>query len=165
MVLQKVIFSKEECDIIINLNKKNLQSWKNNDRDYKSLSIFYNESTHWIFEKLKNFFEEESGYKIFNLKKEIHFHIYKENDWFGKHNDSRDKRIFSVGALLNEDFDGGDFTLYDVNEITLDKKVGNAYLFNVGITHEVFPITSGNRYSIIWFLQAENVKPAPKKVI
>ena len=165
MVIQNVIFSKEECDSIINLNKNNLQNWKKNDRDYESLSIFYNENTNWIFEKLKYFFEKQSGHTIINLKKEIHFHKYNQNDWFGKHNDNLNKRIFSVGVLLNENFDGGDFKLYDKTEIILDKKIGNSYIFNVDITHEILPITSGTRYSLIWFLQSDNIQISSKNLI
>jgi hypothetical protein len=165
LIKQKVLFSKEECSTIINYQKINHQNWKNNDRDYKSSTIVLNYETSWVFERLKNFFEEVSGCEMFNIKNEIHFHKYQTNDWFGVHNDTRDNRLYSVGVLLNEDFIGGDFKLYNPDEILLNKMCGNSYVFDVRVPHEVTLILSGIRYSLIWFIQNMNIKTITKKII
>ena len=65
--------------------------------------------------------------------------------------------MYGVGVLLNDKFDGGDFKFYDENNTTLDKTLGNAYIFNVETNHEITPIYDGTRYSILWFLQRENI--------
>ena len=155
---QKILFNKQECESIIWDEKNNITNWKMNDRKYKLKSINYNKDTKWLFEKLKLFFEEETGIKIINLKKEIHFHKFKKGDWFGKHNDVRDKRLYAVGVLLNEKFEGGDFKLYNPNEYILDKIIGNSYIFDVRIQHEITPILNNERFSLLWFLQNENIK-------
>jgi hypothetical protein len=166
MIVEKILFSKEECDDIINIHKVNSQKWKNYDREYKSFSIILNEETEWIFSKMKNFFEEESRLVMETIKNEVHFHVFKINDWFGVHNDARDNRLFSLGVLLNDDFDGGEFNLYHQGEeIVLEKKVGNTYIFDAAISHEVTPIQYGIRYSLIWFIQNDNVKTKPTKFI
>lgn len=165
LIKQKVLFSKEECNTIINYKKINHQNWKNNDRDYNSSAIVFNNETSWVFERLKNFFEGVSGYEILNLKNEIYFHKFQANDWFGKHNDTRDNRLYSVGVLLNDDFIGGDFKLYNPNEILLDKMCGNSYVFDVRVSHEVTKIQSGIRYSLIWFIQNVNIKTTTNKMI
>jgi hypothetical protein len=166
MIIQKILFSKEECDDIINIHKVNSQKWKNYDREYKSFSIILNGETEWIFSKMKNFFEKESGLQIETIKNEVHFHVFKTNDWFGVHNDARNNRLFSLGVLLNDDFDGGEFKLYlQGEEIVLEKKVGNTYIFDAAISHEVTPIQYGIRYSLIWFIQNNNVKTKPTKFI
>ena len=166
MIFQKILFSKEECDDIINIHKVNSQKWKNNDREYKSFSIILNGETEWIFSKMKNFFEEESGLLMETIKNEVHFHVFETNDWFGVHNDARNNRLFSLGVLLNDDFDGGEFNLYSQGEeIVLEKKVGNTYIFDAAISHEVTPIQYGIRYSLIWFIQNDNVKTKPTKFI
>lgn len=166
MIFQKILFSKEECDDIINIHKVNSQKWKNNDREYKSFSIILNGETEWIFSKMKNFFEEESGLLMETIKNEVHFHVFETNDWFGVHNDARNNRLFSLGVLLNDDFDGGEFNLYSQGEeIVLEKKVGNTYIFDAAISHEVTPIQCGIRYSLIWFIQNDNVKTKPTKFI
>jgi predicted 2-oxoglutarate/Fe(II)-dependent dioxygenase YbiX len=165
MLVEKVLFTKEECDKIINLKKDTLQKWKNNDREYFSESIKFDNGTEWIFLKLKKFFEEEYGSSMVKLKEEIHFHKFTKNNWFGVHNDTRDNRLFSVGVLLNDDFEGGDFKLYKDGETTLNKKTGNSYIFDVSISHEVTPINFGNRYSLIWFIQNNHIRTSPKKML
>lgn len=158
LLKQKQLFSKEECDLIINLSKINFQNWNKFDRSYNSYAIENTENTNWIFDKLKKYVESENEIKIKTIKKQIHFHTFVKGDWFGKHNDVRDDRIYAVGVLLNDNFDGGDFKMYNPNEIILDKVIGNTYLFDVRIEHEITPILEGERYSLLWFLQNTNVK-------
>lgn len=158
MIVQKQIFTETECIHIINLIKENQNIWESVDRRYESNSIFYDENTKWIFDKMVDFFEESTHHQILELKKEIHFHTYNEGDWFGKHNDNRDRRIYSVGVLLNSDFDGGDFNIYIPQETMITKNVGNAYIFDVAYEHEITKITEGTRYSIIWFIQDNHIK-------
>ena len=158
MVLtQNVLFTKLECDSIIWQNTA-VTNWNKDDRKYKSILLEYSNDTEWIFLKLKNFVEESTNIKITNLKKVIHFHKFNEMDWFDKHNDNKDNRIYAVGVLLNNDFKGGDFKLYNPDEIILDKVIGNTYTFDVRIEHEITPILQGERYSLLWFLQREHIK-------
>ena len=92
-------------------------------------------------------------------------HKFTKGDWFGKHNDIRDNRLYAVGVLLNDNFEGGNFTLYNPNEIILNKIIGNTYIFDVGIEHEIAPILEGERYSLLWFLQNEHIKTETNKLI
>lgn len=157
VVVQNTLFTKLECDSIIWQNTA-VKIWEKKDRKFKSIVLEYSEDTKWIFLKLKNFVEESIDIKITNLKKVIHFHKFNEMDWFDKHNDIKDKRIYAVGVLLNNDFKGGDFKLYNPDEIILDKVIGNTYIFDVRIEHEITPILQGERYSLLWFLQREHIK-------
>ena len=118
-----------------------------------------------LFDKLKKFFEEQADIQIKKNKEVIHFHKFVKDDWFGKHKDFRDNRLYAVGVLLNDDFRGGDFKLYNPNEIILDKVIGNTYLFDVRIDHEITPILQGERYSLLWFLQNEHIKIETNKLI
>lgn len=165
IIEQKKLFNPEECKEIIYLSKINHQKWDSSDRKYNSASIVYNDHSEWIYNKLKKFFEDASGQNLFTLKKEIHFHTFDEDDKFDLHNDALDRRIFSVGVLLNDDFVGGDFNLYTPSKITLDKVRGNCYIFDASISHEITPILSGKRNSLIWFIQDNHVKVVPKKII
>ena len=118
------------------------------------------------FEKLKNFFQIQTGISIIEIRPELHFHIYEPNDYFGIHDDNMDSRVFSVGVLLNDNFTGGDFILYPNDKsITLDKSAGNSYIFPVNIKHEVTKIIKGERYSLIWFLKNTNIKSNSKSLI
>jgi hypothetical protein len=81
-----------------------------------------------------------------------------KGDWFSEHNDVKENRLYAVGVVLNDDFEGGDFILKINGESILNKTIGNSYIFDVRINHEVTNILSGERYSLLWFLQAEHLK-------
>lgn len=156
-IKQKILFTKKECELIIDLSKINNQNWQSKDRKYNSHTIEYLIETDWIFTKLKMFFETETDIKVLKMKKGIHFHKFTKGNWFGRHNDIRDGRVYVIGVLLNDTFEGGDFKLYNPEEQTLNKITGNAYVFNVEIDHEITPILDGERYSLLWFLQKEHI--------
>lgn len=162
---QKVLFSKEECESIMSFNDTHITNWRMRDRKYDSQSIEYSSETRWVFDKLKNFVEVEIGSQFRAIKKQIHFHKFTKGDWFEKHNDIRDNRLYAVGVLLNDNFNGGDFKLYNPTEQTLNKIVGNTYLFDVRIEHEITPILNGERYSLLWFLQNEHLEVKMDKLI
>jgi hypothetical protein len=165
ILTQKIIFTKEECNSIVWENNNNIVNWDMRDRKYDSITINYSLENKWIFDKLITFFETETNHKLLKLKEKIHFHKYVKGDWFDKHNDKREGRIYTVGVLLNDEFEGGNFNIYNPNEQTLNKIIGNTYLFDVRIEHEITPILSGERYSLLWFLQSEHVKFDVNKLI
>lgn len=166
MILKEdVLFTEEECDSIISYNNSNITNWEMVDRKYDSLPINYSNETSWLFDKLRLFFETESGIQIKTVKDKIHFHKFIKGDWFGKHNDNRNNRVYAVGVLLNDEFEGGDFLLYNPLMQKLNKKIGNTYLFDVRIEHEITPITNGERYSLLWFLESEHIKIKVDKLL
>ena len=146
-------------------NETDITNWIVGDRKYNSQPINYSLETKWLFDKLKKFVETETKIKFRSIKKQIHFHKYVKGDWFGKHNDIRENRLYAVGVLLNDDFSGGNFKLYNPNEIILDKVIGNTYLFDVRIDHEITSILEGERYSLLWFLENEHIKIETNKLI
>lgn len=158
LIKQKHLFSKEECDMILYSHNDIPQKWNFIDRNYVSNTIKYSSETKWLFDKLKTFVEIDANIEFREIKKQIHFHTFKNGDWFGKHNDIRDNRLYAVGVLLNDNFEGGDFKLYNQNEMVLNKLIGNAYIFDVRIEHEITPILGGERFSLLWFLQNDNIK-------
>ena len=162
---EKILFNKEECESIISYNETHITNWRMGDRKYNSQPINYSLETKWLFDKLRNFVEGETNVRIRTIKKTIHFHKFTKGDWFGKHNDIRDDRVFAVGVLLNDGFEGGDFKLYDSSETIINKQTGNTYIFDVKIDHEITPILNGERYSLLWFLQNEHLEVKIDKLI
>ena len=165
IINQKILFTKEECESIISYNNTYITNWNMRDRKYNSQPINYSLETEWLFDKLKDFVESETTIRVRTIKKTIHFHKFTKGDWFGKHNDIRDDRVFAVGVLLNDNFGGGDFKLHNPNEIIINKLTGNTYIFDVKIEHEITPILEGNRYSLLWFLQNEHLEVKIDKLI
>lgn len=89
---------------------------------------------------------EDSGYDL--LK-------YHTGGYCLSHIDSFSKitRTVSCSMLLNDDYEGGEFAFFD-RRIKHSLSKGDVIMFpsNYMYPHEIMPITSGTRYSIItWF--------------
>lgn len=165
-IFEKKLFTKSECKKIIELQKTNKRFWNFNDRNYISESIFFEENTKWIFEKLNNFVSDNIKFELVEMKKEIHFHEYGKDSFFDAHHDGVNFRIFSVGVILNDDYEGGDLILYDTNnEYIVKKKVGNVFCFDSKIKHEVTKINEGTRYTLIYFIESHNIKLPVSKLL
>jgi hypothetical protein len=158
LIKEEILFTKEECESILSYSTNFSKNWEKNDRKYNSQLINYSLEVKWLFNRLIKFTEAVSDIKIKKIKETIHFHKFVKGDWFDKHNDVLDNRMYAVGVLLNDNFEGGDFKLYNPIEQTLKKIAGNTYLFDVRIEHEIRPILDGERFSLLWFLQKENIK-------
>lgn len=158
LLIQKNLFNSEECGRILQMTIKNAKLWYFGDRSYTSFDFFYEEENKWVYDRLINFFESETNIKIKELNKTIHFHKYIEGDKFDLHNDDIRKRVYGVGLMLNDNFEGGDFLFFNPEKIVLNKQVGNAYIFDVRINHQIKIITSGIRYSMLWFLGKNNLE-------
>ena len=91
--------------------------------------------------------EQDSGYDL--LK-------YEVGGFYTTHTDSFKDRPRSVSCsfALNDDYEGGEFAFFD-RELVYNLKKGSCIMFpsNFMYSHEIMPVTSGTRYSIItWFI-------------
>jgi hypothetical protein len=172
---EKILFSKEECDYIMNLSKE-LDELKpfgyNENVNNKKIRIRYcvwvinrNNKTQWIFDKIHRYFENETNLKIKKELDKIYIHKYIEGQKFEKHADTYFKtQLHNVGVCLNDDYDGGEFVLYEPEE-PLPKEAGTIYTFPSVRFHEVKEILKGERWSIIGFLHIDNLDLSKKSII
>lgn len=159
-----MMFTKEECEKIISMaelslmdNSKSYFKYDDNIK-YKVLNIERNETTSWIFDKMCNYFTNKTNIKIKKPLDILHIHNYKVGDFFKKHKDNLyPTQIHNIGVCLNDDYDGGEFVLYEPYEM-LPKKQGEIYTFESLRLHEVKEITKGERWSIIAFLHLDNLE-------
>jgi predicted 2-oxoglutarate/Fe(II)-dependent dioxygenase YbiX len=91
--------------------------------------------------------QEDSGYDL--LK-------YEAGQFYTTHTDSFKNlpRAVSCSFMLNDDYEGGEFAFFD-RELVYKLKKGSCIMFpsNFMYPHEIMPVTSGTRYSIItWFI-------------
>jgi Rps23 Pro-64 3,4-dihydroxylase Tpa1-like proline 4-hydroxylase len=91
--------------------------------------------------------EQDSGYDL--LK-------YEVGDFYKTHTDSfKDRpRAVSCSFMLNDDYEGGEFAFFN-RELVYKLKKGSCIMFpsNFMYPHEIMPVTSGTRYSIVtWFI-------------
>lgn len=81
---------------------------------------------------------------------------YKEGQFYVQHTDSfkTQQRALSCSFLLNDDYEGGEFAFFD-REIVIKGSKGSIIMFpsNFMFPHEIMPVISGTRYSIItWYV-------------
>lgn len=184
MVLkEEILFTKEECDRIISY----VTQWhdreisvdynaKQNKIGGKMLShtLIWNDENKWVVEKIVNWVNT-----IPNIKKIINNNIftayrnYKTGDFFIKHDDhikGGAERIYTIGVHLNkkEDFTGGDFKVYCSDENIINFETGKVYIFESTTPHSVELITSGNRITLMLFVEKQNLHNEiikPKSII
>lgn len=145
MVYQEVIFTKDECDTIINYKDKyhsflvtpewsvlkdtrtvyhEVQIEKSWVKKYNVWDVPINEETFWFYDRIYSWFINVSGVKI---DKEIYFktegaahklHEYQVGDKFDLHIDRNEDnldRIWNLGIQLNSGYVGGDYVCYNQN--------------------------------------------------
>jgi Rps23 Pro-64 3,4-dihydroxylase Tpa1-like proline 4-hydroxylase len=91
--------------------------------------------------------QQDSGYDLLR---------YEVGQFYTNHTDSFKERPRAVSCsfILNDDYEGGDFAFFD-RELVHKLKKGSCIMFpsNFMYPHEVMPVTSGTRYSIVtWFI-------------
>jgi hypothetical protein len=80
---------------------------------------------------------------------------YETNQFYTEHTDSfsTTTRALSCSIALNDGYEGGEFAFFG-RELSYKIPKGSAILFpsNFMYPHEIMPVTSGTRYSIVtWF--------------
>jgi PKHD-type hydroxylase len=169
-IVIREFLTKEECNLLLefSLTKElkpalvggvkalNLKSRKSNIFFYDYSLDFPN-----LNEKLINIFKREvnvKGYNIDFTNNQFQFTEYTTDGYYNWHEDSAEgvnqERYCSMVIQLNEEYTGGELQIKDKddNEITLEKGLGNLFLFYSHLTHRVKPITTGTRYSLVnWF--------------
>jgi predicted 2-oxoglutarate/Fe(II)-dependent dioxygenase YbiX len=170
MFKEKVLFSKEECEIIRNLNE----------------GI---PDIEWVYEKYANYTNSEITYMNSNLIKDIvlskvkrldkkimtlprHFNIlkYVVGDAFIPHQDrggeeGHQNKMTLVIQLSEGTYKGGILKILKDNPNLVEDKennilheasteIGNTILFDAALWHEITPITQGERIALVaWFLK------------
>lgn len=156
-----ISFTKNECDKIINLSST-LQKVERDEFprpiSYDFYSIGWSESTKWIFDRMDSYFTETTGIKVIKQLNAIHLFDYSVGDRFCKHRDIYyDNQIYNIGVCLNENYEGGEFVLYEPEYKVLPKNTGEIYTFNHSLEHEVLEVKKGNRWSLIGFYFYEHL--------
>ena len=97
-----------------------------------------------VFENCK--IDEDTGYHLLR---------YKTVEFYKEHIDhyTASPRIVSCSFSLNNEYEGGEFSFFN-NELKFRVDKGSAIMFpsNFMYPHQILPVTSGVRYSIVtWF--------------
>ena len=160
---EKVLFTKDECDSIINQHLPFTRDFTNKGCSYSSIRIDKTDNR-WILDRIIKWIEDEVTCNIDwdnnTLLDEVYFQSYKVGDKFGRHDDNVYNRVYTAGLLLNDGFTGGEFIV----DISSDKrkvfesKIGNCYVIESMLKHEVTEITEGCRNVVIVFFKDSQIK-------
>jgi len=181
------VFSKEECEkIISDMSKLPKESGKvfvdsgetfgeqtpNSNIRISNISwIPANSETDWIFRRCTDFIISNNS-KYFNYDlthiENLQFTAYDSTgSYYGKHCDAMlsngaggsRKLSFSVQLSDPESYEGGDLALYYSKDPVIAKRDhGMATFFPSTMLHEVTPITSGIRYSLVGWVAGPKFK-------
>ena len=111
-----------------------------------------------ITDHLKKYLEKYDSVGYVQIKEDTGYMLlrYKTGDYVKKHVDtsSEQHRTLSCSLILNDDYDGGEMSFLD-GEVKPDLKKGDLLVFPSSFTypHEVLPVKSGIRYSIITWIR------------
>ncbi len=165
LFIQKVLFTEEECESIIktysSLPSDGSIKKSNSSYEWRTLSKL---EDGWILNRFINLLKNEIGCEVDwdanRNSDEFYFQTYKKGDKFEKHIDSSYDRVYTAGLLLNNKFEGGDF-LVDVtpnNSVLFKNVIGNCYIIESMLTHELKEITEGERHIILVFFKNSQIK-------
>ena len=173
------MFSEEECVNLINeitTNHKMEQAklWQGEDESYRRSNIYFLESSNPAWEEIyrrvtdvlidvnQRFFR----YEISRIQ-DLQFTMYdsKENHFYGMHMDTIQEeslpRKLSFSCQLSDPttYEGGDFNIFTSKyPTTVERKRGLSCFFNSYLMHEVTPVTSGTRYSLVGWVDGPPFK-------
>ncbi len=160
---EEIVFTIDECKKIIKLSEEINEFYDSsqekipNVRYYKKI-IKNTKNTNWIFEKLIDYFIEKTNVSLNKEPEELFVVKYEKECAFALHNDGYGhNRIWSLVVQLGEDYNGGDLYLHLDKKIKINKSVGNCLIFRPEVWHEVTKITQGTRWSLIFFLNRDNI--------
>lgn len=130
--------------------QKNKEIRKNID------NALYSVSTQVLKEYIKNTPSTPKGSYLASKDTGYDLLKYETGNFYIEHLDfSIDTpRVISCSFALNDDYEGGEFAFFN-RELVYKLKKGSCIMFpsNFMYPHEIMPVTSGTRYSIVtWFV-------------
>jgi len=172
----KEVFSKEECEKIIDLGKNKgfieglTMGGKSNLRDsYISWLYPTDKDTDWLFRKTTDLIlflnDKYFNFDIFGLNEGFQFTNYKApSGKYGKHVDKSynfpvRKLSISIQLTNPEEYEGGELFLYDGDDgVIMEKSQGSLIIFPSYVLHEVTPVTKGERNSLVTWVTGNQFK-------
>lgn len=104
-----------------------------------------------VYKNIKTFFTNlESIIYSRDLRRLTNLEFMWPHEDGGNPDDLR-KIVFGIAIYLNEDFEGGELIYPDLG-LSVTPKAGSMVIHDASLKHQVFPVLSGNRYSITTFV-------------
>lgn len=163
------IFSPEECQRLIAEYTPQLRPALVQDLDQQQSSgirkssavfVFPGPSTNWVFERLAMTIEKVNealyGFEISQFREGFQFTRYEVGEYYGPHYDigpgdlAERKLSMTVQLSAPGDYTGGELIVYP--EFVAAKDQGSMTIFPSFMCHDVRPVQTGVRYSLVSWL-------------
>ena len=164
----------EMCERILELGANKFEEAKlskknTTNKDLRDSSVVWlNEQ--WLFNLVFSYMNsanEDSGWNVdVDAAESMQLTKYRKKGFYGYHKDGsgfelmnmpdnkflhNKTRKLSMTALLNDEFEGGEFEFYNTPKLEMNK--GDIILFPSFEFHRVKPVTKGVRHSLVtWFV-------------
>ena len=165
MFNQEIILTPEECQSIIDMNRgfsrSGVASLHNTyENSYRTSSESPTKTTDGMRLLL---LPKLLKYNIISLPNYFNILKYDIGQEFKKHKDiglnsSTNQRYKTLIIQLSDNYKGGEFIVFDDEEIVCDTTIGNMILFPSKLFHQAKPVLEGVRYSMVYFLKKHNFK-------
>jgi PKHD-type hydroxylase len=129
-------------------------------RKSSAVFVFPNESTNWVFERLRKAIHETNdfvyGFVVSQFKEGFQFTRYEVGEYYGPHFDigpgklTERKLSLTVQLSAPEDYTGGELIIYP--DFVAPKDQGTMTVFPSFMCHNVSPVKTGVRYSLVSWL-------------
>ena len=174
-------FTPEECAKIISIGLQNLEQAKVSSGEVESKTrsskvnfLIPSDDTRWIFERIKEVTDNVND-RLFNFDlryfSNMQFTSYSTGDYYDWHMDllpGETQQLFarklSLSVILSNPLDhkGGELEINrhakDGCEIALKPEQGAVVFFPSFIQHRVTPVSQGNRYSLVVWVEGDKFR-------
>lgn len=172
---------KEECNLLVKKIKRYSKSmlyfksnfgktkeiFKPNQRNSLEKSLLLNKGTS-LYNKIDSIVKEV-GFTLNSDKIKFKVLKYKKGHFIFKHRHNHYGDIFLTFVIQlsdSTDYEGGDFKYWIKDkEYKLNREIGHGIIIGPEIEHEVEIVTSGERHSLVLFLNYSEVKSLTKTSI
>jgi predicted 2-oxoglutarate/Fe(II)-dependent dioxygenase YbiX len=139
---------------------KNVSSNDYYSKEMKAIADMLYSSLDNAFDHYANVLYPFAGKNIKNREESIHLLRYEQNGHLPAHQDQGvSSRVLSSVMYLNDNYEGGEI-VFQSSGVKLKPEAGSIIFFpsNFLYVHEVYPITSGSRYSMPhWYHNMKNM--------
>lgn len=170
------VFSESEINFIANANKgissesgKIANGEHLNIRNSEIVWLPFNDEFNFVYQKLADVAKELNRFFLYdiNLLEQCQISLYKENGKYKAHKDmgqfvGESRKLTLVMQISNEhDYTGGELLLYSDgidNPEIMSKKFGRIIAFPAWMIHEVKPVQTGIRKSLVTWVHGPKFK-------
>jgi PKHD-type hydroxylase len=125
-------------------------------RKSSAVFVFPDRSTNWVFERLAKALEINDavyGFEVTEFREGFQFTRYEVGEYYGPHFDIGPGRLterklsLTVQLSAPEQYTGGELVIYP--EFVAPKEQGTMTVFPSFMCHDVRPVKTGDRYSMV----------------